>query len=73
MGYQSKFSKYDEKVKELVLSDSKYRKSNSLIVEKILGKKDGYNTEFNSFRIYLNRNLKAILDEHDVIYEANNN
>ena len=73
MGYQSKFSKYDEKVKELVLSDSKYRKSNSLIVEKILGKKDGYNTEFNSFRIYLNRNLKAILDEHDGIYEATNN
>ena len=72
-GYQSKFSKYDEKVKELVLSDSKYRKSNSLIVEKILGKKDGYNTEFNSFRIYLNRNLKAILDEHDGIYEATNN
>ena len=73
MGYQSKFSKYDEKVKELVLSDTKYRKSNSLIVEKILGKKDGYNTEFNSFRIYLNRNLKAILDEHDGIYEATNN
>jgi hypothetical protein len=72
MGYTSKYAIYEEQVRELVLNNPKYRKSNSLIAQKILGETNEYSTNHNSFRIYLNRNIKRILDEHDGVYQATN-
>lgn len=73
MSYQSKFAIYDLHVKQLIEKNSKYKGKHTLIVDKLLGTDKRGTSEHNSFRIYLNRNIKRILDEHEGIYEATNN
>lgn len=73
MGYQSKFAIYDLHIRQLIEKNEKYRGKHTLIVDKLLGADKRGTSEHNSFRIYLNRNIKRILDEHEGIFEATNN
>lgn len=73
MGYQSKFAIYDLHIRQLIEKNEKYRGKHTLIVDKLLGADKRGTSEHNSFRIYLNRNIRRILDEHEGIYEATNN
>lgn len=71
MGFASRFSIYNQQVKKLVLQFPSLRNNQSVIISNILGVKyDGKNIDHSTFRTYLNRNLKHILDEHDGVYKA---
>jgi hypothetical protein len=69
---KSKFEIYNNLIVDMVTKDELLRNKKTEIVKRILKVKDydKKNTEHNSFRVHLIRNLKRILDEHEGIYQA---
>lgn len=68
----SKFSVYDNQIRNIVLKDDTYRNKATQIIKKILKIKhfDEKNPDHNTFKKYINRNINAIMDDNEGVYEA---
>jgi hypothetical protein len=72
MAKPSKFSAHNDEIRKIVLKDESLRNKATQIIKKILKIKnvDLQDPDNNSFRKYIMRNINAIMDENEGVYEA---